>query len=470
MIRGTIFRPLATGSRLVQASLSTGSPVVLARRSNFLLTASTFQSHAKMFHGSSRVLAPALSQETIDIVKSTAPVLEEHGYTITSRMYGRMLQDPSVAEMFNPAHQVELKEGEKAQQPWSLACAVHAYAANVDNLGALARAVEVIAQKHVSLSVLPEHYDVVAENLIWAIGDVLGDAATPEVVKAWGEAYWFLADILIERERSLRDSKSSVPGGWAGWRDFVVDRKVVESDEIVSVYLKPKDEKEVIPYDAGSYIGIRLQVPGEKTTSRNYTLSKADDGSGEWRVTIKRQGPLVTGCPMGRVSNYVHDKLDKGDVVQLSVPCGEFVLDKPTDDKTPIVLLSGGVGVTPVAAMLEQLVNDKVKNNIFVVVAARSPEVEAMHDVLAQFRRKHLNVFIKTIYDTCEEGNYPTGPFRMEQLDMMLPHEELKTTAKYYFCGPAPFMKTVYRGLMHEWKVPQENVKFEFFGPLGDLE
>lgn len=459
--------------RRVVAASGTSGLVVSARAAAVARTSScpSFRCASANFHSSSRVLAPALSQGTIDIVKSTAPVLAEHGYTITRRMYGRMLQDPSIAEMFNPAHQVELEPGAKAQQPWSLACAVHAYAANVDNLGALTKAVEVIAQKHVSLAVLPEHYNVVAENLMWAIGDVLGEAATPEVVQAWGEAYWFLADILIDRERTLRESKASAPGGWQGWRDFVVDRKEEESDEIVSVYLKPKDGGQVLNYPAGSYIGVRLQVPGEKTTSRNYTLSKADDGSGEWRITIKRQGPLVPGCPMGRVSNYAHDKLSAGDVLQLGVPCGEFVLETPKDSKSPIVLLSGGVGITPVVAMLEQLVNEKVKNNIFVVVASRSPKVEAMHDVMAKFRRKHLNVFIKTIYDINDaQEAYPTGPFSMDQLDMMLPHEDLKKSATYYFCGPSPFMKTVYKGLVHEWQVPVENVKFEFFGPLGDLE
>ena len=135
-----------------------------------------------------------LSPETIAIVKSTAPALQQHGLAITQRMYERLFADPAIKALFNQAAQ------ESGEQPKRLAAAILAYAKNVDNLGALTEAVERMAQRHVEAGVKPEHYPAVAAALLPAIKDVLGDAVNQNVLDAWGEAYWFLADILIEAE------------------------------------------------------------------------------------------------------------------------------------------------------------------------------------------------------------------------------------------------------------------------------
>ena len=155
-----------------------------------------------------------LSVSTISTVKATVPALEPHGLDITRRMYRRMFQNENIREMFNQSH-----HGETGSQPKALAGAVLAYASNIDNLGVLGGAVERIAQKHVALNILPEHYPHVAEALLGAIKDVLGDAATDEVIAAWGEAYWFLAELLIGREATIYRELASAPGGWNGWRD-----------------------------------------------------------------------------------------------------------------------------------------------------------------------------------------------------------------------------------------------------------
>lgn len=404
--------------------------------------------------------ASSLSQETIDIVKATAPVLQEHGYTITRTFYKKMLSENSdVKAMFNPSHQVELPGEERAKQPWSLACAVHAYAANIDNLPALTEAVERIAQKHVSLYVLPEHYPVVGSNLLWAIKEVLGDAATPEILKAWEEAYGFLADIFIQREGELRDSKRLEKGGWEGWRDFTVVDKVRESDEIQSFYLKPNDNQVLPTFFPGQYIGLRIEQP-EFTTQRNYTLS-CSPNSDTFRITVKKQPPIATGCPVGQISNFLHDKVEVGSVLKVGVPCGDFVLE--VKDKKPIVLLSGGVGITPIISMLEHLVNEGVKNNIIVVTTSRSPQVEPMHGLLRKYRRKHLNIVVKTLYDEATE-EYPRSPITEDLLDQILVDRD----ANYYFCGATGFMKEVHK-ILTNWKVAKEQIHFEFFGPHSDL-
>lgn len=138
-----------------------------------------------------------LSPATIGIVKATAPVLVQHGVEITSRMYERLFVDPKIKALFDQAAQTS------GEQPRRLAAAIVAFAQNVDNLPALATAIERMATRHVQTHVRAEHYPAVAAALLPAIRDVLGEAATDEVIQAWGEAYWFLADVLIAREAQL---------------------------------------------------------------------------------------------------------------------------------------------------------------------------------------------------------------------------------------------------------------------------
>ena len=138
-----------------------------------------------------------LSPETVASVKSTAPALEKHGVAITTRMYERLFADPEIMMLFDMAAQ------ESGEQPKRLAGAILAFAKNVDKLEALKPAIERIAQRHVVTHVKPEHYPAVANALLPAIRDILGEAATDEVLEAWGEAYWFLADVLIGREETL---------------------------------------------------------------------------------------------------------------------------------------------------------------------------------------------------------------------------------------------------------------------------
>ena len=138
-----------------------------------------------------------LSPEVIQIVKSTAPALQQHGVAITTRMYERLFVDPEIKKLFDQAAQ------ESGEQPKRLAAAILAFAQNVDKLPVLEAAIERMAERHVETGVQPEHYPAVAEALLPAIRDVLGDAATDEVLDAWGQAYWFLADVLIGREKTL---------------------------------------------------------------------------------------------------------------------------------------------------------------------------------------------------------------------------------------------------------------------------
>lgn len=139
-----------------------------------------------------------LSQKTIDIIKSTVPALKEHGLEITTTFYKTMFENnPEVKAMFN------MDKQESGAQPKALAMTVLAAAQNIDNLEVLLPAVKKIGQVHVNTNVKPEHYPIVGKNLLIAIKEVLGDAATEEVLNAWAEAYEVIAKVFIDVEQDI---------------------------------------------------------------------------------------------------------------------------------------------------------------------------------------------------------------------------------------------------------------------------
>jgi nitric oxide dioxygenase len=139
-----------------------------------------------------------MNEKTKEIIKSTAPLLKERGEEITTVMYGFLFaRNPELKELFKNAEPDQYKK---------LAAAVYAYAANIDKLEVLGKGIETIALAHVKTNIHPEHYPLVGGALLSAIAEVLGEAATPEVIEAWREAYFFLADVLIKREEELYDT------------------------------------------------------------------------------------------------------------------------------------------------------------------------------------------------------------------------------------------------------------------------
>ena len=244
-------------------------------------------------------MSQPLSEQTIALVKATVPALEAHGLEIVRVMYARMFENPMIRDLFNQSH-----HGETGSQPKALATAILAYGRNIDNLGALAPAVERIAQKHVGLQILPEHYSYVAEALLGAIKEVLGEAATPQILGAWGEAYWFLANILIAREDHIYHDLASAEGGWSGWRTFVVDEVRPESAIITSFVLRPTDGRPVIAHKPGQYLTFWLEIPGHPPLKRNYSISAAPNGT-TYRISVKRE-------PQGIASNWLHDHAAPG--------------------------------------------------------------------------------------------------------------------------------------------------------------
>lgn len=147
-----------------------------------------------------RNMNQALSPEAIAIVKSTAPALQAHGVAISTRMYERLFVDPQIKALFDEAANTS------GTQPKRLAAAIVDYAKNIDNLDVLSGALEKISERHVQTRIKAEHYPAVADALLPAIRDVLGEAVDEKVLDAWGQAYWYLANILIHRENELYKS------------------------------------------------------------------------------------------------------------------------------------------------------------------------------------------------------------------------------------------------------------------------
>src|SRR5690606_35284604 len=194
-----------------------------------------------------------LCAEQRALIKATVPLLESGGEALTTHFYRLMLAEhPEVRPLFNQAHQAS------GDQPRALANGVLMYAKNIDRLEQLGGLVGQIINKHVALQVLPEHYPIVGSCLLRAIREVLGEAiATDEVIAAWAAAYQQLADILIGAEEQMYSATAAAAGGWRGARRFVIAKKIEESAEITSFYLRPEDGGAVVAHQPGQYIGLR---------------------------------------------------------------------------------------------------------------------------------------------------------------------------------------------------------------------
>src|SRR5690606_19850118 len=198
-----------------------------------------------------------------------------------------------------------------------------------------------------------DQYRIVGHHLLASIKEVLGTAASEEILKAWEEAYGELANILINTEEELYREAESAPGGWRGWKRFVIRRKVPESAEITSFYLYPADGGPAPYFLPGQYISVKLFVPLLGLNQpRQYSLSDAPNGE-YLRISVKRESSRMT-APGGLVSNLLHDQFQEGDEIEISPPFGDFMLHD--DRTTPAVLISGGVGITPMLSMLNTLV------------------------------------------------------------------------------------------------------------------
>jgi nitric oxide dioxygenase len=392
-----------------------------------------------------------LSAEQRAIIKATVPLLESGGEALITHFYKTLLaENPQVRPLFNQAHQAS------GDQPRALANGVLMYARHIDQLEQLGGLVTQIVNKHVALNVLPEHYPIVGGCLLRAIREVLGpEIATDAVIEAWGAAYGQLADLLIGIEEGAYAEKEHANGGWRGTRAFKVARKVKESDEITSFYLEPADGGALYEFKPGQYLGLRLSIDGEEVR-RNYSLSAAANGK-EYRISVKRE-------PNGRVSNFLHDRVNEGDTLDVFTPSGDFTL-QPGDK--PLVLISGGVGITPTLAMLRAAL--QTSRPVLFIHAARHGGVHAFRQFVDELVVKHPQLKRFYVYEkprADDTGHDATGYIDEARLREWLPASR---DIDVYFLGPKPFMKAVKHHLA-ALGVPAPQSRYEFFGPASALD
>jgi nitric oxide dioxygenase len=389
-----------------------------------------------------------------ELVKGTVPFLKARGVELTKHFYNRMFTlNPELKNVFNMGNQKNVK------QQVALATAVLAYAEHIENPGVLLPVLDTIGQKHVSVGIRAEHYIIVGEHLLASIGEILGDAANEELMDAWSVAYFQLADLMSGHEASLYRDRISKKGGWTGWRPFKVDKKIVESAEITSFYLRPTDRGPIADFIPGQFISVRLFIPElDLLQPRQYSLSTSPNGK-YYRISVKKEEkpePDLNGV----ISNRLHSHLDVGDIIDVSAPSGTFVL---RENSSPIVFISGGVGQTPLVSMMESLLAKESKKDMVWIHGCRGYDVHAFRMAHESWGKEYENVKRHVFYG---EVNEKSAGIDCHQgwVDLEKVRHDLSSEADYYICGPKPFIEKHFKDLT-ALGIDRASIFYEEFGP-----
>ncbi|OFL46742.1 flavohemoprotein [Nosocomiicoccus sp. HMSC067E10] len=321
-----------------------------------------------------------LTNKEKELIKATVPLLKAHGSEITSTFYKRMFQDHD--ELLNMFNQTNQKFGD---QPKALANTVLAAAEHIDDLEAIVPAVIGIGHKHRALNVKKEHYPIVGKYLLIGIKEVLGDAATDDIINAWAKYYNQIAQIFIEVEEKMYDEAA-----WDGFKPFTVKNKEYLTEDIVR-FTVDNNEKlpEILP---GQYITVKVKpIDYPYEALRHYSICSTHTENG-LQFAVKREGQ---NDEAGVVSHYLFDELNSGDVIELSAPAGDFILNKSDDN---LLFIAGGVGLTPIMSMVESAVENN--KNIDLIISTHDESTLPFKEELESLEDK-VNV---TIRYTKDEG------------------------------------------------------------------
>ncbi len=393
-----------------------------------------------------------LSQQARPYIEASVPVLREHGVTITSTFYKNMFDEhPELTNIFNMGNQAS------GAQQQSLASAVFAYAANIDNPDALGPVVSRIVHKHASVGITAQHYPIVGRHLLGAIQQTLGDAASPDLLSAWEEAYGLLASAFIDAERKLYEDAGIEPGEL---RNMTVEQVADQSANVRSFVLKSADGKPLADFKPGQYISVEVNLPTGKRQLRQYSLSDRP-GLSHYRISVKRE-EAGAETPAGAVSNWLHDNLVAGSTLRISPPFGDFTPDTQSD--APVVLISAGVGITPMISALNHMAQVNPERHVIFAHAARDIAHHAHQQDLADAAARMPNLKVVTFYETMDPAHaaqqgYLSGRMQVGALPTWAYAQD-----SVYMCGPTPFMQQQWRDLVAQG-VPPVKIHQEVFGP-----
>jgi len=356
---------------------------------------------------------------------------------------------PELMNLFNMGNQAN------GSQQQSLAAAVFAYAANIDNAAALKPVVERIVHKHVSVGIKPEHYPIVGHHLIGAIKGVLGDAATPELIAAWEEAYGLLADALISTEALLYKQNKQQPDEWIKLK---VTEKLHQTDNVVSFTLRADDQAKLPAFKPGQYISVAVHIEELNLRQiRQYSLSDSPQKN-TFRITVKREGGDEYK-PQGNVSNWLHQHTRVGSTINVSFPCGNFTPD--IQDTRPIALVSAGVGITPMISILNDIAVTNPGRKVMFAHAARNIASVAHIDEIQSAKGKLENLETVFFLNESKKQHIDEREGRMDLSSHITPEFR---DGIYYICGPQSFMDDQ-RDALIELGIHQNNIHREVFGP-----
>ena len=248
---------------------------------------------------------------------------------------------------------------------------------------------------------------------------------------------------------------------WQDWRNFVVDRKVEESAEITSFYLKPQDFGEIPNFQPGQFLTIKLNISGQsKPVIRTYSLSDYSETGDYYRLSIKREpAPTDLDVPQGAASNFMHDFIHEGSIIPAKPPSGKFALD--VRKSIPVVLISNGVGITPMISMAKACSRLNPDRPIWFIHGARNGRYHAFRDEVIAIAAQNPNLNIHYAYSRpqAEDIGYfhSTG-----YADTNLIQSLVDRDAEFFLCGSPPFLQSLRDGLK-TWGVPDNRVFWEAF-------
>ncbi|WP_271396268.1 globin domain-containing protein [Neomicrococcus lactis] len=387
-----------------------------------------------------------LSDKSRPIIEATLPVVGENLPEITKRFYARMFSArPELLDgVFSRANQ---KNGTQQQ---ALAGSIAAFATTlVKNPGTLPEEVlSRIAHKHTSLGVVEEQYPIVYEHLFAGIVEVLGDAVTPEVAEAWSEVYWLMADALIKIEKGLYSEQANNKM-WANWK---VTAKEETGEGAYIFRLEPADDTPVTIAKPGQFVSVRVRLEDGLRQPRQYSLSESIYSPTERVFTVKLD-------EAGEISPFLHRNVNVGDIVELSNPYGDIILEE--EETRPLNIATAGIGCTPSASILSALAERNSDREVLVLHADRHEGSWALKQQMLESIDKLPNASIKV---WLEDKNGSTESLEAFEGFMNLADVQLPENANMVLCGPLPFMRAV-RSAAIDAGVSAQRIQYEVFGP-----
>ncbi|GAB2977102.1 globin domain-containing protein [Frigoribacterium salinisoli] len=312
-----------------------------------------------------------------------------------------------------------------------------------------------LALRHAALGVARGEYPVFGEHLVAALRSVLGDDATPAVVAAWQEVWADLADQLADRVEAVQRAADLDPDD--PWREAIVTDKRLAAEDVVALTLVSADNEPLPGYAAGQFASLQVELPDGARQVRQYSLRGGDDE--QWRVSA-RVLPAAPGVPAGEVSTHLLGAVEVGDVVRVSAPLGDLVLDRFGGD--PLLLVSAGIGCTPVLGMLDRLVRSGSTRPVTVLHFERTPERHAhraeLEDLVGRLPGGVLRVsYTQGALSTPDDNGEYLDPVDVRSLAVGDRH-------RVFLCGPVPFMSIVRDALVDAGLDPAR-VHYFVFGP-----